>query len=404
MMDIKEYIDKKLVHSLHTSERRAWRSCPRRHSWVYKDRLYPIVTPSALEFGVAFHKAMEAFYEPKFWNIDREVQKFLGMKAFKDECDAQLKRYQRLVGVPEVSVLEEYKERIKLGLNMFTFYAETISPHYDQTFRPVEVEVEFEVPILSPQGDAIWCKCDDCWKKFEKTDNFILGANEFRNGEWEGLPVTYGGRLDMLAIDDLGRYFVVDWKTTSRMLNEGTEEAYLELDDQVASYVWALKAHYNIPVAGFVYVEIKKAFPAPPEELSRLYKGRKFSTNKQFMTTAKLFENTVKEKDEVAYLEGSYDSHIEWLKNEGPSFHQRHQIHKNDYEIEEIGKNIYLEAFDMINHPRDYPTPGRFSCNSCLFRQPCLGKNQGEDYEYTLQTLFEKHEKHYYEEREPTTE
>src|SRR5437667_3800408 len=165
-MDLKEYIDKKLCHSIHTSERRAWRSCPRRHHWVYKDRLYPIVTPSALEFGVAFHKAMEAFYEPSVWGVDTKIQEYLGMKAFRDECDAQLKRYRRLVGEPEVDVLNEYKERLYLGLEMFKHYTETISPAFDLTFRPVEVEVEFEVPILSPQGGPILCKCGDCWKKF----------------------------------------------------------------------------------------------------------------------------------------------------------------------------------------------------------------------------------------------
>jgi len=392
-MQLSEYIEKNLVHSLHTSERRAWRSCPRRHNWVYREYYYPIVTPPALEFGVAFHKAMEVYYEPSTWGVDFETQKFLGLKAFRDECDKQLKNYKRLNGEPEVSVLEEYKERIQLGLNMFKYYAEAISPQFDKNFRPVEVEVEFEVPILSPQRRVLYCKCEQCWKKWKDYGGYRKWCNHYGmptgtpeeaeawyradNGPWHGLPVTYGGRLDMLAQDELGRYFVVDWKTTARMLNEGTEEAFLELDDQVASYVWALKAHYNIPVAGFIYVEIKKAFPQAPEELSRPYKGRRFSTNKQNLTTVDLFIMTVLDKDPVAYGEGLYDEYINWLKIEGPKFHQRHQIHKNEHEVEEIGKNIYLEAVDMIQHPRTYPTPGRFSCNTCLFRQPCLGKNQG---------------------------
>jgi hypothetical protein len=403
-MDLAEHLEKGLVHSIHTSVRRSFRSCRRRWDWSHRQMLYPKVTPAPLEFGVAFHKAMEAFYEPEMWNKDHEVQQALALKAFRDECDNQLKGYRKLNGEPEVDVLVEYKERVVLGLNMIKYYTDVVSPVYDQGFVPVDVEVPFEVPIVGPQGEPIWCKCDHCWNKYLGHENLIIGAEEYRNGDWLGLPVTYGGRLDMLAKDEHGRYWVVDWKTTSRMLNEGKEESFLELDDQISSYVWALKTYYNIPVAGFVYVEIKKAYPQPPEELTRLYKGRKYSTNKQFLTTHQIALDTFLRKDAEAFQAGLYDDYLEWLRNEGPRFHQRHQIHKNDYEIQQIGKNIYLEALDIIRDPLVYPTPGRFSCPSCLFRQPCLGVNQGEDYEYTLSTMFEKHDRHYYEEKEPSTE
>jgi hypothetical protein len=42
---------------------------------------------------------------------------------------------------------------------------------------------------------------------------------------------------------------------------------------------------------------------------------------------------------------------------------------------------------------------------NCAFRQPCLGKFAGEDYQYTLQTLFRQEEPYYYrQERGPSTE
>ncbi len=412
---VKDYIDNKLVHSLHTSERRSFRGCRRRWNWAYRDMLYPVVTPKALEFGVAFHKAMEIFYAPEFWAKDQEIMKLAALSGFRSECDMQLKRFKTLNGEPEVDVLVDYKERIELGTNMIKFYCETISPHYDQGFRPVEVEVEFEVPITGPQGELINCKCEQCRRRWKNSDAGVKHHDDLQvklndrldnyfEDHWRGLPVTYGGRLDMLAQDDEGRYWIFDWKTTARMLNEGTEEAFLELDDQIASYCWALKTHYNIPVAGFVYVEIKKAYPQPPEELSRLYKGRKYSTNKQFMTTYALAKTTFEQNDPTALAVGLYDDYLNWLKADGPRFHQRHQIHKNDHEIEEIGKNVYLEALDMVNNPRVYPQPGRFTCNTCLFRQPCLGKNMGEDFEYTLSTLFEKKTQHYWEEKAASTE
>lgn len=724
-MEIQEYISNGLCHSLHTSERRSFRSCRRRWHWSSIDMYYPLVTPQPLEFGVAYHAAMEEFYRPEFWFQDREVQKYVAMQRFKQVCQQQLKKYERLNGQPEVDVLNDYKERVQLGLNMFKYYAEQISPQFDKGFRPVEVEVAFEVPILSPQGQAIWCTCARCRKKYIAGAS-ILHDHLYDWDSWQGLPVTYGGRIDMLAQDEIGRYFVVDWKTCSRLLDEGKEESFLELDDQIScvpmeteiltpsgwktrfdlevgdivlaydsvtktnkwtqilalhdytnatlfeihdksksfsstttydhkwfgerpssygkyakivdwqpttetidnytsksaiivsapsevdgcspitpdeaaligwiitdgpihirenqyiasitqavhkyadeiqslidrvgiyhsfktindsklsnkpykkwvfsqpeieylwikaglenrldnldefvlnlsskarssfidaglkaegtfrkngiiqfcqndgiikeafrlalflegkrtsrgttrnfsirkgrpvadirtlsvdelpgkhdvwcmstkygsfvmrqgrqititgnSYCFALQTHYNIPIAGFVYVEIKKVYPEPPEELTRLYKGRKYSTNKQFLTTEQIFRNTVKEHDPLAYAAGLYDIHLEWLKQDGPKFHQRHQIHKNEHELREIGNNIYLEALDIISNPRIYPQPGRFSCPSCLYRQPCLGKNQGEHYEYTLETMFEKRTHHYYEDKAPSTE
>lgn len=407
-MELTEYIEKNLVHSIHTSERRSFRSCRRRWHWAYKYMYYPRTTPPALEFGVAFHHAMEVFYNPLTWGQELFVRQGLALVAFKQSCEEQLKSYRKINGEPEVSVLNEYKERLLLGLNMIRHYTSFVSPEYDQQFVPVEVEVAFEVPVLSPDNEPLWCKCDRCWKKFCVWQDKHESASEIAQGPdksvWQGLPVTYGGRLDMLAIDEHGRYWVFDWKTTSRMLDGDSQSSFLELDDQIASYVWALRTFYDMNVAGFVYVEIKKAFPTIPDPLSRKYKGRSYSTSKTLMTTPEIYEEFVREHDVAAYLEGCYDEYLGWLKVEGPRFHQRHQLHKNDYELGEIGRNIYLEAEDIVGIPNVYPQPGRFSCPTCAFRQPCLGKNMGEDYVYTLDTMFERRTRHYYETEEPSTE
>lgn len=421
-MLVQDYIDKKLVHSIHTSVRRSFRACRRRWNWAYRELIFPLVTPAPLEFGVAFHSAMEVFYDPQLWYKDHIVRQGLALVRFKTVCDEQLKEYARRNGEPEVPVLLEYKERVKLGLNMIRYYTEHVSPYYDHGFTPVEVEVEFEIPITDPDNadEVLWCKCNRCWLRWSNSEvgkadiaklenKFGTSIGQYQTadngtiGGWLGLPVTYGGRLDMLAKDEYGRYWVYDWKTTSRMLDEDAEASFLTLDDQISSYVWALRT-LGYPVAGFVYVEIKKAYPSAPEELAKLYKGRRYSTNKQHFTTPEIFRQFVAEHDSLAYAEGLYDDHLEWLKNSGPKFHQRHQVHKNDHEVTEVGRNIWLEAQDIIGNPRVYPQPGRFSCSSCLYRQPCIGMNQGEDYEYTLKTLFEKREKHYYEEKPSSTE
>jgi hypothetical protein len=62
------------------------------------------------------------------------------------------------------------------------------------------------------------------------------------------------------------------------------------------------------------------------------------------------------------------------------------------------GRNIYLEAMDMIDpNLRLYPSPGRFGCTFCAYRQPCLGTNRDEDVEYMFISNFEKRDRRYWE-------
>src|SRR4051812_45444806 len=97
-MDLKEYIDLGLCHSIHTSERKAFRSCRRRWSWTNREMYYPRTTPAPLEFGVAFHAAMEKFYDPRTWFQDFTVKQSLAMLEFKKVIDEQFAKYKKLNG------------------------------------------------------------------------------------------------------------------------------------------------------------------------------------------------------------------------------------------------------------------------------------------------------------------
>lgn len=401
--EIQWYIDNKLTHQMHNSGRKAFRACRRRWDWVYREMYSPVVQSMPLQFGIAFHVAMETFYEPRTWHADLETRTDLALVAFRRTCEEQLRHYKKLDPDPDVTVLESYKEHQQLGLNMIRYYCEKASPIYDRDWAPVRVEVSFEVPLKDPQGNPLWCKCNQCFNRWKRSLSNISVSARFAETNWKGLPVTYGGRLDALFQDKQGRYWIADWKTTSRLLDEDVESSFLQLDDQVSGYMWALW-QYGIQCAGFVYVEIKKTFPQPPERLLRTYKGKMYSTNKQALTTAEMFTRTVQYNDNDAWQMGLYDDHIRWLESDGPKFTQRHQIHKNPNEIYATGEALSLEVMDMINDPLIYPQPGRFSCNWCLFKQPCLGKNMGEDYQYTLDTLFERKTHMYWEEKEKSTE
>jgi hypothetical protein len=421
LTSVDDYIKNNLVHSLHTSESKSFRGCRRRWSWIFRDFYYPTVTAKPLEFGVAFHKAMEALYDPDTWN-DREVAFSIAKVVFKKTVEAQRKAFEINHGPLDPEVAADYTGRVVLGLGMLTYYYQKVLPVYDWgQFTPVRVEIKFEVPITSPQGEQLWCKCDVCWRRYvsfhkanptkptwpEGSIGVKIVDEEYKGSHWKmwrGLPVTYGGRLDCLAQDQDGRYWIIDWKTAAQLTRDETGN-YLLTEDQITRYCWALWL-LGIDVAGFIYAEIKKAVPSEPEPLKRPYKGRLYSCNKQKAYDKDLFVKTVSEGDPGAYHDGLYDEFIEYLETEGATlFHARHQVHRNEEELRNAGLAVWQEATEMLNPDLQiYPNAGRFNCGGCAFIEPCLGTNRGEDVQYYLDSMFDKRIRHYYEDAPASTD
>jgi PD-(D/E)XK nuclease superfamily protein len=358
------------IREIHTSERKSFRACRRRWDWLFREGYRPIQPIKPLEFGIAYHRALEIWYDPDLWDKgDREILMSHTIQTFKATCREQKERYleEKDASVLEEDVEADYAERVRLGVGMLRYYCQEISPKYDIHWRPIAVELEFSVPIRYPNTGV-------------------------HLQDTTGRKVNYAGRVDLLVEDDKGGLWVFDHKTAARLNTDNDE--FLYLDDQITSYCWALK-QLGYPIRGFIYSEIKKGFPEPPTQNIVPRQGRWFSVNRQQNTDYDTYLKTVQEHDTQAYEAGYYDEFLEFLKTEGIQFHQRYQIHRSDIELQNAGNMILLEAEDMIDDClRIYPNAGRFGCNTCAFRQPCLGKNNGEDYEYTLKTMY-KHDDPY---------
>jgi len=410
LLTVQDYIDKKLVHSLHTSESKSFRGCRRRWNWIFREFWYPRTTAKPLEFGTAYHVAMEKFYEPELWDKPRDVVTTLAVQAFRKKCREQLLDYCTANNItldsvdPEVK--SDYEERMALGEGMIQYHAEEVSPALDKDLIPRKVEIAFEVPVVNPDtGDQLWCKCNTCWTRYIAYCEMYYPPT--RDGMWhrnnfKGLPVTYGGRIDAIFEGVDGRYWIVDWKTAAQLA--GDRDEFLLIDDQITRYCWALWS-IGIRIAGFIYHEQKKAFPEEPEPMSRRRLGCLYSVSKSQNVNYDTYLRTVQENDNGAYVMGAYDEFLEWLKENGGVFHQRYVVHRNETELKQAARNVYMEAVEMTNPDLlIYPNAGRFGCNTCAFRQPCIGVNQGEDFLYTLSTMFDKRRYHYWEDKVPSTE
>jgi hypothetical protein len=189
-------------------------------------------------------------------------------------------------------------------------------------------------------------------------------------------------------------YWVVDWKTTMRMMGE---ESFfgLELDDQVASYCWALRVGLGLNIRGFQYVELRKAAPEPPVENKTIRLGRKYSVSKNQPTDFQTYKQTVMVGDPNAYKAGLYNEFLEWLERDGTKFIATHKIYKRPDALHNIGHNIYLQAREMISDPAIYPSPGRFTCSWCAFQGPCIDRQTGNDYQYAIDTMYEIKPRYY---------
>lgn len=395
--DVQRYISLGLFHSVHTSGRKAFRACRRRWDWSYRQGFHPTTTPKNLEFGIAYHTAMETWYEPAAWNKDRDLQSRKAVSAFVLNCQNQLSEFIRLNGPASDEVMADYRERVELGTSMVEYYTRRVSPKLDKGLTPLQVEYPFEVPT------GKFCKCDACWKlwlEHKESNKYKLDSiyknyfttddriEYFRGYQWFGLPVTFGGRIDAIFQDEHERVLVFDWKTAARLLDDVDEAAFLELDDQVGGYPVALH-RLGHRVDGFIYHEQKKAVPGEPKELKRAYKNKMFSTARDEPVEYETFLNTIMQKDLRAYNMGFYDEYLAYLQSPmKPKFYQRNTVYKTQTQMDNFWNDLLLEIDDMLDDPRIYPQASRFSCNSCLYRQPCEGKNRGEDYLYTLESMY----------------
>lgn len=379
-----------MSHEIHVSERRSFRGCRRRWSWAYREGYSPDIPAKPLEFGIAFHMAMEAFYEPERWTTTTPEEKAqIACDIFAAECVRQRDEFLKKTNQQKLDEAQgdDYRERIDVGTGMLAYYATHVHPKNDTWFKPVLTEIPFEVPIVDPDNPSQNLKCTSSPQCGQTHSNDI--SNDDSN-------VIYAGRVDLI-VEDLryGGYFIVDWKTAASLT---ADDNFLQLDDQIASYCWALSHQLNINVRGFIYAELRKDFPRQPKLLKRSSGGRIYSVDKNQPTIAEIYIPCVQENDPDAYESGAYDEYIAFLTGaEATRFHQRFVIIKSPAELMNVGWNISLEAADMVgSNLRVYPSVGRFTCSSCAFRQPCLGLFMNEDVDYQLETNFVKSTERYY--------
>lgn len=358
---------------IRTHDRMAFKRC--RNAWNYGSKLRENWEandePEYFAFGSDIHVGIDSFYQPETWQSDMKLP--LAISSFLGAWDARRARYNAL------GDLASWEDQRFLGVEMLKNYANW-SKKGDGGLTPVASELEFELPIpIRNYGEL-----PPNFRVGDSHETFRYSGSNWGNLYYKDLPVYYQGKLDRVFRNEIGELFLDDTKTAGRF-----DEIlpFLEFDEQLGSYAWALR-ELGQPVKGIFYTQLHKSYPQLPELLKN---GKALSKNKSQNTTVELYLKAI--QDYGFNPEAYADFLLHLTMNPNQSI-RRTMVQRTDTELDNLGNQIALEAIDMLNNPHIYrnPTPGWSGCDHCQFRVPCLADGDGSGSSYYLEDQFHKRE------------
>lgn len=407
---------------IHTSDRATFKACRRRWYWsspaqmnlVQKVSVYGIYKP--FWFGTGIHYALEQFYNPvlkqdpeaafdTWWHIQWNggIINEIELDQFKDRQPVPREdgRYfvPGLVDILPDPDDEEWENLHQLGLGMMRFYKEYAER--EDNFRVVASEHLFSVPILQPDGSALYMPDTRQMPKEWEPDYTSSSYNEYGPlmKDIDGVlhkQVHARGRMDLIVQSNRnGNYVLMDHKTVGHAIDDNYFR-HLDLDEQCTTYSWAAEQEARMygleytEIAGIIYQALRKAYPSPPT----INKDGTPSINRaKESTTAELFAKAIDDLGLRPLFEADskMQSYYTYLVDSGAKqFIWREPVIRNKHQKESAGMRLYLEAMDMLDSPRIYPNPTKdYSCLNCIFRMPCVGIEAGYDWEGMIADNYE---------------
>jgi hypothetical protein len=340
------------------ADRAAFKRC--RRQWDFsataRRRLSPLQPTYDLDRAV--RDALAVYYFPGMWDWNSTIVLPLVVKALDDSL---IRQRQAVAASPDGGgddvEWQAMQEAGHLLLERYFVWAPTVD-----RFSPVRVATDFDANVPD----------------LDDPDRYLVGS--------DGAEVRYTGRIDLLAIDEYDRYWIVRHRVTDEPF-PATEQLLLDEESVAACWAWA---HFydGMEIAGTIYNELSPDSGASAGQGAMQYPlaehmrgglpqhepsggGRGISSPRRL------------------YVKGRPEERAERIRqNEGDGL-RRTAIRRTQAEVRSAGIRLAEEATDMVQGDiRTYPNPSRSHCPLCAFIPPCLAINEGRDVEPILDTSY----------------
>ncbi|MFI7002839.1 hypothetical protein [Nocardia sp. NPDC050175] len=334
------------------ADRAAFKRC--RRQWDFAATARRCLSPvrrTTYDLDRALRDALAVYYFPGMWDWDAAIVLPLVTKAL----DNALGRQREALGADPPD-WQATLDRAHLLLERYFSWAPTVD-----RFSPIRVETDFDAIVPDPADP----------------EHGLVGPG--------GGGIHYTGRIDLLAIDEYDRYWVV----RHRVLDEPfptMEQLVLEEDSVAACWAWG-RFYDGMEVAGTIYNELSPRSTEGSPRNQRLPErrrggipqhepsggGRGVSSPRRIYVKGRPAETT----DRISHIEGN------GLR--------RTVIRRNNAEIHMAGAQLAEEILDMV-HPdlHVYPSPTPAHCSACAFVAPCLAVHENRDVEPILEADYRK--------------
>lgn len=198
-------------------------------------------------------------------------------------------------------------------------------------------------------------------------------------GDW-----TFRGTADGLIHTDKGKYLLSEVKT-ARSLPDSSGPLFF--DNQHIAYLWATAqdpTYADIEISGVLYTFLRKKLPTVPNVLkSGQLTRRKLTTTYETYLQA-LKDHGLDPKDYEDYLRG--------LKEQESPFFTRFTMPRNKARIKRFEKDFLATVDIMLNDPKIFPSPTRWSCPRCPYAPLCKMYLNGRSIKPLLEKGYKQRE------------
>jgi hypothetical protein len=266
----------------------AFKTCRRRYKYRYVDGIEQKDRPIFFDFGTAVHLALAGHYKG-------------------DKPDVVLQAVDQYFadnqpGIDDPERIGKWNEARELVMGMFNGY---IQRYPSETFKPLVIEREFNLPILDVRGE-----------------------------KYEGIRLA--GKVDMVAEEN--GLWVVEHKSASQISTAYKRK--LTLDAQSMLYLEAMEREYGKRFNGVIYNVLAKAIPEMPAVLKKGGLSQAKSQN----TTPELYLKAIADN---GLNQADYTEFLAYLEANRKEFFYREYLTFSDEEREEWRRELWQIAHDI---------------------------------------------------------